>query len=157
MEPDIPASLLHVIKKAMRFCAYTERCTRDVTLKIDQWGVKEPDKQKYILSFLKKEGMIDDERFAINFAHSKLRHNKWGPVKIDYALKNKRVDRKLIDKALDNIPPEEFSKVLQKLAGQKLEKGKGKSEAEKVRRFLLQRGFENDHIRQVLNKMGVDI
>ena len=149
-------SLQAITQKAMRYCAYKERCIHDVTRKLIQWEVTDTEIQSHVLDFLKKEGMVDEQRFATIFARSKLRQNKWGRIKIRHALNAKFVHKDYIEQALREIPEEEYREVLEKLAGDKLERGMEKTQILKGKRYLLQKGFELEEISSVLKNMGVD-
>jgi len=79
---------------------------------------------------------------------------KWGLVKISYALKQKQVSPYCIKKALKQIDPDEYEKVLQKHFEDKLRTLKSEKNSfvkkRKLQDFLRQKGFESDLIRPLL-------
>ena len=82
---------------------------------------------------------------------------QWGKVKIKYELKQKQVSDYCIKKALKSIDVDEYENVLAKLAGQKLKTLKGEKnifiKKRKLQDFLLQRGFENDLVREAIKNV----
>jgi regulatory protein len=138
------------LSRAMRYCAYQERCEQDVKKKLREWGLTEVDQQNAILGELKEENFIDQERFAGMFVKGKLFQNQWGQRKIRYTLREKNVDESIIEKALQEIPMEKYKEILDKLLLKKCEELKDEPSAKKIRikRFLLQRGFTNQEIEE---------
>jgi regulatory protein len=110
-----------------------------------------------IISILITENYLNEERFAIHFAGGKFRMKQWGKVKITQALKFKKVNDYCIRKALKEIDSKEYEKTFKKLAEQKLKTLKGEKnifiKKRKLQDFLLQKGFENDMIREALNNL----
>jgi len=100
------------------------------------------------------ENYLNEERFAIQFAGGKFRMKQWGKNKIKQALKFKQVSDYCIKKALKEIDAFEYEKSFQKLVAQKLQTLKSEKnifiKKRKLQDFLLQRGFENDLIREAL-------
>ena len=71
--------------------------------------------------------------------------NKWGRVKIKYALKQKQVSEYSIKKALKNISETDYKKMMEKLAAQKLNTLKNEksilAKKRKLQDYLLQKGL----------------
>ena len=44
-----------------------------------------------MFKYLELEKYLDNLRFAISFVHDKFRFNKWGKIKLAYALRQKQV------------------------------------------------------------------
>lgn len=143
------ASLKVLKPKAARFCAYRERSVLEVRTKLKNLGASESDAETLIKELI-KENFIDESRYARAFASDKFRFNKWGKVKIRQQLRQKQVDENEIDRALDQVPKDEYHEMIKSLVGQKLkslptdlELGQKK---QKVIRFMLQKGFEYELI-----------
>lgn len=145
------------LSRAMRYCAYQERCVSDVKRKMQEWGLQQTGEQEIIIDELINEKFIDEERFAELFVKSKLNQNHWGRKKIKYALKDKKVDESIIEKALNKIPPEKYRDILNQLAREKYKKLDGDAAEKKIKlkRFLLQRGFENHEIEELLKTKNI--
>ena len=141
--------LLH---KAASFCSISEHCVSEVEDKLTAWGVSAEDKQK-IIDRLISEDFINEKRFCTYFVKDKFRFNKWGKIKITFALKGKRLDKELILNAIETIDDGEYEEMLASLLKTKLVGLKYEFEYEKqgkLFRFAQSRGFENNVIDRVL-------
>ena len=141
--------LLH---KAASYCSLSEHCVSDVEEKLILWNAQENDKQ-FIVNNLLKDDFINEKRYATAFVNDKFKFNKWGKIKISMALKQKRVDNKLIANALNSINEDEYDEVLAAILKTKLKTLKWKDEYEKTRKlfaFVQSRGFENEVIDRII-------
>lgn len=144
------------LPKAKHYCAYQERCHSEVKNKLYGFGlnIKEVDQ---ILSTLIEENYLNEERFAIQFAGGHFRSKKWGRVKIAHALKQKQVSAYCIKKALKQIDEDDYLTTLQKIFDDKLKTLKSEKnifiKKRKLQDHLMQRGFENDLIRDLLKRI----
>ena len=142
-----------------RFCAYQERAQQEVRDKLYEYGMSK-DQVEEILSDLISENFLNEERFAMQFAGGHFRIKGWGKVKINHALKQKRVSAYNIKKALQSIDLDAYEKTLESLATKKwnsLKGERGLSKMAKTQAFLYQRGFEPQLIRPVLQKLNKKI
>lgn len=138
-----------------RFCAYQERAQQEVRDKLYEYGMSK-DQVEEILSDLISENFLNEERFAMQFAGGHFRIKGWGKVKINHALKQKRVSAYNIKKALQSIDLDAYEKTLESLATKKwnsLKGERGLSKMAKTQAFLYQRGFEPQLIQPVLQKL----
>jgi regulatory protein len=144
------------LPKLKQYCAYQERCHSEVKEKLYSYAVYGDDADT-IISKLIDEDYLNEERFAIHFAGGKFRVKQWGKVKIKYELKKKQVSDYCIKKALKGVDTGEYFSVLEKLAVQKLKALKGEKnifiKKRKLQDFLLQRGFESDLVREMVQKI----
>jgi regulatory protein len=147
---------LQALPKLKQYCAYQERCHSEVKEKLYSYGVYNNDAEE-IISKLIEEDYLNEERFAIHFAGGRFRIKQWGKVKIKYELKQKGVSEYCIKTALKNINADDYEKLLQKLLEQKIKTLKSEKnifiKKRKLQDFLLQRGFENDLVREAVNKI----
>ena len=144
------------LSKMAHYCSMQERAVYDVLLKLPSASLSEDDKD-YIIEKLKKEGFLDEERFARAFANDKFKLNHWGRIKIGYSLRMKQVDGAAIEEGLRQIDEHDYQNLLFSLASKKHKETKSSSQQEdnnKVARFLLQRGFEPDLIWKVIQSLG---
>ncbi len=142
-----------------RFCAYQERAQQEVRDKLYEYGMSK-DQVEEILSDLISENFLNEERFAMQFAGGHFRIKGWGKVKINHALKQKRVSAYNIKKALQSIDQDAYEKTLESLATKKwnsLKGERGLSKMAKTQAFLYQRGFEPQLIQPVLQKLNKKI
>lgn len=129
------------------FCAYRERCSSEVRDKMNALQLPEP-LQEQLIDRLQKENYLNDERFALAFAHGKFRHKQWGKVKIRLMLKQKQLPDVLIRKALNQIDSEEYWQTLLSLAEKKaaelMRKPRKVPLQHALFHFLTGKGFEAD-------------
>ncbi len=130
--------------KAEHYAALSEHCAEDIRLKLRQWGASSSDEQT-IIEHLTKHDFINHSRYADAFVHDKLHFQNWGRVKIAYALRAKKIEDSIINEALENIDEQDYLAILRKVALRK----KNANREQQIR-FLLQRGFSYEDIRQVL-------
>ena len=94
--------LAQLIKKARHFCAYRERCHKEVYSKLLGWGAS-PEISEEVLSDLILSGFVNEERFAQIYVSSKFRQKKWGKVKIKLELKKRNISAYCISKGMEEI------------------------------------------------------
>ncbi|MCK9220528.1 MAG: regulatory protein RecX [Bacteroidales bacterium] len=145
------------LPRIQRYCAYQERCTREVEQKLKEWKVPGP-KITSLIKQLREEGFMNDERFARIFVRSKLRINKWGRQKIVYELKGRQIPEQLIRTALEEIPEEEYHTVLRELIlkkHQEIKVRKNLNIREKIINFVVGKGFEFDLVFEILKELKI--
>ena len=134
-------------------CAQAEHCEQEMRDKLKRWDIDE-SAQDHIIQRLIRERYIDNERYARAFVKDKIRYNKWGRRKVQQALWQKRIDKDIQQRVLDEIDDQEYLNVLRPLLRQKRKTIKADSDYElnrKLVRFALGRGFTFDIIRQCLD------
>ena len=137
----------HLTKMA-HYCSMQERAISEVVLKLRSASLSAGDVD-YIIERLKKEGFLDEFRYAKAFVNDKFKLNSWGKIKIGYALRMKHVDSEAVEEALRQIGDEDYQNLLIFLVSKKMKEVKSTSSQDrnnKVARFLLQRGFEPDWV-----------
>jgi regulatory protein len=144
------------LPKIKQYCAYQERCHSEVRTKLYSFGLNKKEVDE-LTSVLITENYLNEERFAIHYAGGKFRMKHWGKNKIKQSLKFKQVSDYCIKKALKEIDDLEYKKTFQKLAEQKLKTLKSEKnifvKRRKLQDFLLQKGFENDLVREAVNNI----
>ena len=131
-----------LLEKVRNFCAYQERSIFDVKKKLLSWNVNEKIISKIILQ-LKKEDFINEDRFAFAFATGKLRNNKWGRNKINYALLQKQIPDLTIQIALNSLDEEEYIKTLKAvLSSKKIDDDNKFRRNNKLVKYAQQKGFQ---------------
>lgn len=138
----------------LHYCRYQERCHSEVRNKLYELGFT-PNTVEDQLTELIKADIINEERFARLYARGHWRTKQWGRNKIKYNLKLKKISDYCIKKALAEIDGEEYARVLDSLTKKK--KVELRSEKNiftkkgKIYRFLVQRGFEQDLIKDSIS------
>jgi len=145
-------TLEELLHKAASYCSISEHCASEVEDKLTAWGVTAEHKQE-IIERLKSEDFINEKRFCTYFVKDKFRFNKWGKIKISYALKAKGLDKNTLADAMNTIDDGEYEELLASILKTKLTGLKYEFEYEKqgkLFRFAQSRGFENNVIERVL-------
>jgi len=88
--------------------------------------------------------LVDDRRFACMFARHKLVYNGWGRRKIIAGLTAKRIDRNLINEALDSLDSGEYRETMLKVMRMAARRQPDRSYESKMKilRLGASRGFE---------------
>jgi regulatory protein len=143
------------IQRIKQFCAYQERAQQEVRDKLYELGMT-TDEVEEIIANLIGENFLNEARFALQFAGGHFRIKGWGKNKINHALQQKRVSPVNIKAALKAIDLDDYEKTLLELAHKKwksLNSERGLKRMAKTQAFLLQRGFEGDLIRPILQRL----
>ena len=144
MQNDKTLSFEKALSRTQSLCARQERCTNDLRSKMRQWHVSTEDIDKVIKKLI-SDGFVNDERYANMFARDKSKLSKWGPIKITYALKTKRIPDDIIKSILSEIEPDQNDKSLYELLSKKAKTIKSKSALDlkvKLIRFGVSRGYD---------------
>ena len=139
----------------MDLCSRQEKCSSEIMEKLKKFKVQEASMVK-VLQTLKKEGFIDESRYAGMFVRDKLRTNRWGKIKIQYMLSAKRIPDEIIRDALDGIDDQNYLEILKEELSKKQKSIKAENPFEvrnKLARFAQQRGFEPGLIFQAMDEM----
>ena len=140
------SSLKEAIQKAEYFCSYQERCHEEVISKLI--GMKmDSDEIDQIMVHLITENFLNEERFACSFARGKHRIKHWGKIRISSELKFKKIAQTLINKALQEISPEEYLDTFHSLANRHWDAIRETNTIKKRNKFcdfLLRKGFESN-------------
>jgi regulatory protein len=144
-----------IIEKAKSYCAYQERSHKEARSKLMELGVYGEDLEDCILELI-EENYLNEERYACAIARGKFKIKHWGRVKIKQSLKYQDISDYCIKKAMQEIDENEYLRVLDKLSENKTnelrnEKNKFVKQT-KLKNFLLQRGFENDLVYDIVKK-----
>ncbi len=141
------------LMKLTALCSGAEHCSYEMTEKMKKWEIDE-ETQDRIMEYLTMEKYVDDSRFCRAFIREKMRFNKWGRRKIELALFQKRIDRKMAAEALDEVDTGEYIAILRPMLRQKERSVKANSEYEKnmkLIKFAMSRGFTFDVIKECLS------
>jgi regulatory protein len=140
-------------RKAEHYCAWQERCHSEVDNKLSELGLNTEERGE-IMSFLIKEGFLNEERFARAYARGKFRQLQWGRIKIVQGLKQKGLNQTLINLALSEIAEEDYMETLVGLAQKKARSLKGPMLQRKAAllRYLQGRGFESEQAYKIVDQ-----
>ncbi|MCR5658218.1 MAG: RecX family transcriptional regulator [Bacteroidales bacterium] len=158
--PKAPAKPLtpdQVLDKMAKYCAYQERCVKDVRDKLKTFDIPQEEKTK-ILDYLLDNRFVNDERFAKSFMRGKINQSGWGLNKIRFHLIQKGIAKELIDEVLGQTDEEVYRQRLIEILKTKAKTVKATSDFEKKRKlaaYAMQKGFESNLVWEVLKDLAI--
>lgn len=139
------------IKKIEFYCAYQERCHKEVVEKLKTLGMFQTAID-HIINHLLENNFLNEERFAKAFARGKHKFKYWGKRRIEQELKFRDISAYNIKSALKEIE-EDYLTNFYKLADHKWESINESSLEKKKKKwidFLTRKGFEANLIFETL-------
>ena len=137
-------SKLEWLAKAQAYCARAEHCAADVRRKFYEWGLQDAEIADFIEQNLYADNFLNDRRFCEAYVHDKVAYQSWGRLKIQAGLRALQLPESEIRSALENIDETVYFDNLRKLILAR----KNDSEDKRLR-FLLQRGFTYEDIKNM--------
>ena len=150
-------SLKEIYAKMEYYCAYQERCYKEVEEKLYSFSVNLSEKEE-ILTYLIENNFINEERFAKSFARGKHNYKGWGKNRIVNELKFRNISSRIIETALKEIPEATYLENFHALAEKNWEiikEPKGQKRNKKFVDFLLRKGYETSLIYEKLKELEV--
>lgn len=142
--------LRRVTDRMRALCSKREYCSSEIKKKLNDALEGDNEAVAGILDSLKKDGYVDDSRYASAFARDKSSIAGWGNIKIRHALAAKGVERDVVEAALKGIDPEKADSRLEKLAANRYKALKDDPQCRlKMLRYLLGRGYSYDEVLSV--------
>lgn len=138
-------TLKEATKKLEGYCAYQERCHKEVKQKLRDMNMI-PEAIDQIIAHLVQENYLNEERFAQSFARGKFNIKKWGRNRIVSELKFRGISKFNIKTALKEIDDQAYLITLDKLAKKRLNQIKEtntQKRRKKLADYLLYRGWES--------------
>ena len=143
-------------KRLERYCAYQERCHKEVTQKLYEMRMI-PEARDQIIVHLLQHNFLNEERFAKAYVRGKFSIKKWGKQRLQQELKQKDINNTIIAVALKEIDPEDYLNTFNELAEKKLETIRERhlqKKRKKLADYLFYRGWEShlvyDKIRELI-------
>jgi regulatory protein len=149
-------SIKEAVQKIEYFCSYQERCHDEVVAKLRTMKM-DSDEIDQIMVHLIAENFLNEERFACSFARGKHRIKHWGKIRIVNELKYKNISQTLINIALKEITPKEYSATFHTLAERQWDSIRETNDLKKRKKFcdyLLRRGFESNLVYDKVKELG---
>ncbi len=141
--------------KMAQLCSRSEQCSADIRKKMVAYEIMD-ELVDEIISKLKEEKFLDDERYVKAYVSDKFRFNKWGKIKMRHYLKAKGLSDSIIENGLNEIDEEQYKKVLIATLKEKAKKVKSDNKFERagqIIRFAQSRGFEPEIIHRYLGEV----
>ena len=152
-QPDKPLTPDQVLDKMAKYCAYQERCVKDVRDKLKTFDIPQKEKDE-ILDYLLDNRFVNDDRFAKSFVRGKINQSGWGANKIRFHLIQKGIDKAIIDEALGQTDEEAYRQRLIDILKAKSKTVKAANDFERKRKlaaYAMQKGFEGSLVWEVIN------
>ena len=144
-----------VLDKMAKYCAYQERCVKDVMDKLRSYDIPQEAKDE-ILAYLLDNRFVDNKRFAKAFVKGKINQSGWGLNKIRFHLIQKGIDKEIIDEALEGTDEETYRQRLIEILKIKAKTVKAENDFDKKRKlaaYAMQKGFEADLVWEALKDL----
>lgn len=155
MNPQKTYSVDEAQKMLENYCAYQERCHKEVKDKLKKMRMI-PEVIDTIIVHLITNNYLNEERFAQAFARGKFRIKKWGKNRIVRELKFRQISKYSIDSALNEIDLDDYFETLDQLTKKRIaqvtEKNSYKKK-KKVADYLLYRGWELHLVYEKINEL----
>lgn len=136
------------MQKLQRYCAYQDRCHREVRSKLIELGIY-GDALEEIMAELIREDFLNEERFARSFARGKFNLKQWGRLRIRRELKMRDVSDYCIRKAMEEIDETEYLRTIKGLLAKKanvMTETDAFKKNQKLVQYAMRRGFEPELI-----------
>ena len=150
-------TLKEIYTKMEYYCAYQERCYKEVEEKLYSFAATSAEKEE-ILTYLIENNFINEERFAQSFVRGKHNYKFWGKNRIINELKYRNISSKIIEIALKEIPEATYLSNFHALAEKNWEiikEPKGQKRNKKFVDFLLRKGYETSLIYEKLKELDI--
>jgi regulatory protein len=137
------------------YCAYQERCYKEVEEKLYSYAVTVSEKEA-ILTHLIEQNFVNEERFAQSFVRGKHNYKLWGKNRIINELKYRNISSRIIEIALKELPETTYFSNFHALAEKNWENSterKGPKKNKKFVDFLLRKGYETALIYEKLREL----
>ncbi len=148
-------TLKEATKKIESYCAYQERCHKEVIQKLRTMNMI-PQAIDEIVAHLIRENYLNEERFAQSYARGKFNIKKWGRNRIVNELKFRGISAYNIKSALKEIDNDTYLSTLDSLCKSKLASINDTNcykKRKKLIDYLLYRGWESHLIYEKIKEL----
>ena len=142
--------------RLQKVCSQQEKCLFDINRKLMEWRIP-VNQAKHILEKLLADKFIDESRYSRSFVRDKFRLNEWGRIKLEYTLRQKKINEKTIHDALEEIDEKTYHDLVIEILRKKSKTLKDNDIniiKAKLIRFAQSKGFEYNVIRQALQSIS---
>ena len=148
-------TLAQAKKKLEYYCAYQERCHKEVIAKLKTLGMI-PSVIDKIISELIKANYLNETRFSQSFVRGKFRIKKWGKNRILQELKVREISSFNIKLGMKEISDDNYQKTFYELFEKRRREVKQLTKTEqkkKIFSYMSYRGWENSKIYETLRDL----
>ncbi len=148
-------TVVEALVKLQKYCAYQDRCHREVEQKLKQMHMI-PEAIERVIVDLIQDNYLNEERFAKAYVRGKFSIKKWGKVRLTLELKQRQISQYVIKTALAEIDPEEYLQTFHKLAEKKalnMFESNPFKRKKKLADYLIYRGWESHMVYDKVNAL----
>ena len=148
-------TLTEAKKKLEQYCAYQERCHKEVLQKLRDMHMI-PEAIDVVIGHLLEHNFLNEERFAKTFVSGKFKIKKWGKRRLVQELKQKDISKYNINLGLSIISDEAYIDTFNTLAEKKLQTIRESNSLKKKKKladYLLYRGWEPHLVYDKVNEL----
>ena len=149
-------TVAEALDKLRNYCAYQERCHKDVKDKLRTMGMIAQASDQ-IIGTLVSENYLNETRFAQQFASGKFSIKHWGKVRIKRELNIREVSDYDINNAIKTIETGVYLDKIHAISDKKwqqLDRHNTQIKKQKLFQYLAYRGWETDLIYQQINRLS---
>ncbi|WP_282164959.1 regulatory protein RecX [Cellulophaga baltica] len=142
-------------KKLESYCAYQDRCHKEVNQKLKDMGMIHSAIDQIIYALI-QDNFLNEERFSKSFARGKFNIKKWGKNRIINELKQRGISKYNITTALKEIDEDDYLETLTVLAQKRLDAISEKNiqkRRKKLADYLLYRGWESHLVYEKITEL----
>lgn len=144
------------LDKLRHYCAYQDRCHKEVRTKLLTLEIYGDDLEEIIATLI-EEKYLDELRYAKSFARGKFNMKQWGKHKIRLALQSNDVSDYCVRKALEEIDTEAYIATLESILTKRYtlyqSMGNPFIQKQKTIHYAQSRGYELELIYPIVNRL----
>ncbi|NLP00591.1 MAG: regulatory protein RecX [Clostridiaceae bacterium] len=140
-------------ERAVRYLTFKDRSENEILRKLIDAGFDKTVAQNAV-NELRTIGYLDDTRYAMKYLSERIRTKALSKKSLGFELKNKGIDKDIIEKALSEFETDDYEVALRegKRKFGKYDLNDKKTE-QRAYRFLLHRGFSYEIVNKVIKEM----
>lgn len=150
-------SLQEAWGKIQKYCAYQERCHKEVKEKLYSYSLSTNEVDE-LTDRLIQENYLNEERFAKAYAGGKFRVKKWGRIKILLELKFRDISPYCIKEGMKEIDDVLYYEQLKTILYKRWEAMHKESNVlmrrKKTSSYLIAKGYEPDLVWDILKELS---
>ncbi len=145
-------------KKLENYCAYQERCHKEVQQKLYTMRMI-PEAANQIIDHLLTHNFLNETRFAQAFVRGKFRQKKWGRNRLLNELRMREISKFNITIAMKEIGEAEYYKTFEGLAAKRLHQLTSETDIQKKRKkfvdYMFYRGWESEMVYGMVGQIKI--
>jgi regulatory protein len=150
-------SFIKAREKALHYIGYRARSTQEVITRLSREHYTQEAIERVITRLIELD-MLDDQKFAQEFAEGRLRNKGFGPMRIQQDLRRKGISPEIIETVVasvfEEMPPEELAAVsAEKIFARLSRQSDTFVRRKKLSDYLLRRGFNYDQMDLAFEKL----